>query len=206
MSLGMRILVTGIVLGLILGASPAMAAKPVREKPVTQLPQWPDFISRQTQALQSLSACESQAASCTSNETQRWAALIDSLKTQNRLRQIITVNKWFNRVPYKHDEYAYQALDYWADTLQLLKDKGDCEDYSLAKYYTLRELGFNADEMKIMMVYDQDSFTNHSVLMIYINGTRYMLDSKSDDTDPYEMDTRYKPIYGFNETTAWFYQ
>jgi predicted transglutaminase-like cysteine proteinase len=173
--------------------------------PVSSLPQWNDFSARQDLSLVALAHCEQDEMRCASPEVKRWANLIDQLRPQNKLRQIITVNKWFNRLPYKYDEYAYDQLDYWADTQALLINRGDCEDYALSKYYTLRQLGFSAEELKVTVVYDKQNFTNHAVLMIYTNGTRYMMDINSDATEPSALGTRYKPLYSFNEKTAWFY-
>ncbi|PZO87879.1 MAG: hypothetical protein DI626_02970 [Micavibrio aeruginosavorus] len=184
---------------------PAFAAKPLREAPVSKLPQWHDFSIRQQDALETLQICEQNEEACRSADVARWAKLIDDLKTQSRLRQIITVNRWFNRLPYKHDEYAYDKLDYWADTAALLEKRGDCEDYALAKYYTLRQLGFRPEELKVTVVYDSEEYLNHAVLMVYVNGTRYMLDINGDNTDPSPMISRYKTLYTFNENKAWFY-
>ena len=144
----MRILVLFVALSGI--AAPAVAAKPSpRQEPVSTLPQWQDFSTRQTRSLQALALCEQDKALCESKEIERWTGLVKDLKTQNRLRQIITVNRWFNRLPYKYDEYAYDALDYWADTAELLRKRGDCEDFALSKYYTLRRLGFAPEELKV---------------------------------------------------------
>lgn len=178
----------------------ASGAAPRPPEPVGSLPQWPDFSARQTLSLEALSSCEQDEAVCSSPEVKRWADLVGTLREQGKLRQIITVNKWFNRLPYKYDDE-----DYWADTLELLQRKGDCEDFALSKYYTLRELGFTADELQVMVVYDKDTFTNHAVLMVYMNDTRYMMDINSDQTEPSAMGKRYKPLYSFNEQTAWFY-
>ena len=155
--------------------------------------------------MQALQNCKDNTAPCPTPDMTRWAAMVSGLESQNRLRRIITVNRWFNRLPYKHDEYAYDTLDHWADTAELLQKRGDCEDMALGKYYTLRALGFTPDEMKITVVYDEDTYTNHAVLMVTIDGARFMLDINGDDTDPYEMNTRYRPIYSFNEQKAWFY-
>lgn len=185
-------------------ASP-VAAKAVRTEPVGQLTEWPDFLQRQTRSLQALNLCASNANNCESPEIQRWAGLIQNLRGQNRLRQIITVNKWFNRLPYKYDDVAYNSADYWADTRELLKYRGDCEDYALSKYFTLRQLGFTPDQLKIAVVYDKQSYSNHAVLMVHIDGTRYMMDINGDSTDPSPMGPRYRMLYSFNEKTAWYY-
>jgi predicted transglutaminase-like cysteine proteinase len=201
MRMALFLLIIVLTVGVAVSAAKAVTAQ--RQEPVTHLKPWPDFYQRQTNSLQALSSCEKGV--CESPEIKRWADLIGRLKDQNRLRQIITVNLWFNRLPYKYDEYAYNQIDYWADTRQLLKKRGDCEDFALSKYYTLRQLGFRPDEMRIMVVYDKLTYTNHAVLMIYINDTRYMLDINSDETDPSPMEYRYSLIYGFNEKTAWYY-
>lgn len=177
----------------------------IRQDSVGSLPYWADFQARQNRSMQALSYCESNPAYCESAEVQRWAGLVGDLRNQNKLRQIITVNKWFNRLPYKYDEDAHGSPDYWASTKELLKYRGDCEDFALSKYYTLRALGFSPDQLKVMAVYDKDTFTNHAVLMVYVNGTRYMLDINADDTSPTAMGTRYRPLYSFNEQNAWFY-
>jgi len=188
-------------------AIPVLAAKPSpRQEPVSNLPQWNDFSTRQQRSLQALALCEQNPSMCESREIERWTGLVNDLKSQNKLRQLITVNRWFNRLPYKYDEYAYGELDYWADTAQLLSSRGDCEDFALSKYYTLRRLGFSAEELKVTVVYDQEKYTHHAVLMVYTGGTRYMLDSMADDMGPSPMEYRYKTIYSFNENTAWFYQ
>lgn len=186
-------------------ASAAMPLKHARTEPVENLPMWRDFSARQSRSIEELSTCLQDQAKCASKEIERWAKLVNDLRPQNKLRQIITVNRWFNRLPYKHDEYAYNTLDYWADTQELLQKKGDCEDYALSKYYTLRSLGFTPEELKVVVVYDNITYTNHAVLMVYTNGTRYMLDINADDTDADKMDYRYETIYTFNEKTAWFY-
>ena len=187
-------------------AAPVWAATTVpRQEPVSKLPQWQDFSARQQRSLQALATCEHDKTLCESKEIERWTGLVTDLKAQNRLRQMITVNRWFNRLPYKYDEYAYNTQDYWADTVELLQKRGDCEDFALSKYYTLRRLGFSPDELKITVVYDNEKYSNHAVLMVYTGGSRYMLDSNSDDMGPSPMEYRYKTLYSFNETSAWFY-
>lgn len=58
------------------------------------------------------------------------------------------VNDFFNRVPYKNDYQTWGKEDYWASRIEFLgKDAGDCEDYSIAKYFTLKQLGVPAEKM-----------------------------------------------------------
>ena len=181
----------------------ARAVEARREESVAVLPQWSDFIRRQTLSLQTLHQCQT-GMECPADIT-RWAGLIQTLQPQNKFRQLITVNKWFNRIQYKFDEDAYNTIDYWADTSELLDTKGDCEDYALSKYFTLRQLGFQPDQLKIIAVRDTLSYDNHAVLLVTMDKARFLLDINTDDMDPSALNTRYKPIYAFNENKAWFY-
>ena len=51
------------------------------------------------------------------------------------------------RTTYLEDLANYGLPDYWATPLQFLDRDGDCEDYAIAKFVSLRELGFAADEL-----------------------------------------------------------
>lgn len=202
----MRINIAILAVSVLAGILPVpVVAKTVRVEPVSKVSEWPDFLRRQTSSLQALDLCSRMPSKCESAEMARWAALIKSLEGQNHLRQIITVNKWFNRLPYKYDDVAYNTSDYWAATQELFKYRGDCEDYALSKYYTLRQLGFTPEQLKVAIVYDRESYSNHAVLMVYVDGTRYMMDINGDSTDPTAVGTRYRPLYSFNEKTAWYY-
>lgn len=59
------------------------------------------------------------------------------------MEAVFDVNNYVNkRVRYVADERNYKQKDYWATPLETLKSrKGDCEDYAIAKYYLLKELG-----------------------------------------------------------------
>jgi predicted transglutaminase-like cysteine proteinase len=202
----MRILLAGFVLTTYAFAANADQIPVVkREAPVSALSHWNDFAQRQDKTMDALRLCRQDVKLCASPDAARWSDMMRSIEGANRLRQIITVNRWFNRLPYQFDEDAYDRLDHWADTRELFERRGDCEDYALSKYYTLRLLGFTPQEMKVTAVYDTQARANHAVLLIYTGDTRYMLDINSDSTDPDYMNWRYRPLYAFNETTAWYY-
>jgi predicted transglutaminase-like cysteine proteinase len=54
----------------------------------------------------------------------------------------VETNRFLNDWRYKPDDQNYGQRDYWATPLEFLRRSGDCEDYAIAKYVTLRELGF----------------------------------------------------------------
>ena len=67
-------------------------------------------------------------------------------------QKIELVNNYFNNLTYSEDPRLWGDDDYWANPLEFIGARGgDCEDYSIAKYYTLMELG--VDEKKLRLAY-----------------------------------------------------
>ena len=63
--------------------------------------------------------------------------------------KLLAVNNFFNQVPYASDQKIWNRSDYWANRIEFLgKDRGDCEDYTFAKYFTLKQLGVSVKKMK----------------------------------------------------------
>ena len=63
--------------------------------------------------------------------------------------KLLAVNKFFNAVPYASDLKIWNRSDYWANRIEFMgKDRGDCEDYTFAKYFTLKQLGVSVKKMK----------------------------------------------------------
>ena len=80
---------------------------------------------------------------------------------ENTIVQIIkklnVVNRWINGIKYKSDKKVYGVSDYWATLYEFVgKNKGDCEDYTIAKYYILKELGVDPKRMKFTYVIYKD--------------------------------------------------
>jgi len=87
------------------------------------------------------------------------------LDTRGKLE---AVNDFFNKTPYGFDKDVWGVSDYWATRLEFIgKDKGDCEDYVIAKYFTLVDLGI--DPKTLFMGYVKYTPTNvaHMVLLYY---------------------------------------
>lgn len=79
--------------------------------------------------------------------------LLVKLKNAKLLKQLNVVNTWYNHIQYKSDKSTYGVSDYWATLYEFVgKGRGDCEDYTIAKYYTLKELGFNIKRLKFAYV------------------------------------------------------
>src|SRR5690606_27501031 len=77
---------------------------------------------------------------------EHWQQLLAAPETMAEDHKLLLVNSFFNQVTFRSDEEHWNQEDYWATPFELLATNGgDCEDYSIAKYYTLRSMGV-ADE------------------------------------------------------------
>ena len=60
---------------------------------------------------------------------------------RRRARRSRAVNRFVNGWAYRADADNYGRSDYWATPLEFFRRSGDCEDYVIAKYRSLRLLG-----------------------------------------------------------------
>jgi hypothetical protein len=120
------------------------------------------------------------------------------------MRQLEAVNAYVNRVPYQSDESRYGVVDYWATPREFFGKSGDCEDYAIAKYLSLRKLGWSADELRIVVLKDERRNELHAVLVAYHGGTAYLLDNLLPGVREHASVSNYRPIFSINEA-GWHY-
>ena len=75
-----------------------------------------------------------------------------SLKdVDNDIIKLTSVNNFFNDYHYKTDDKLYKKADYWATRKEFVfKGAGDCEDFAIAKFFTLIELGVSEDKLSLL--------------------------------------------------------
>ncbi len=134
-----------------------------------------------------------------------WPALRGRLKGVKPMEQLVEVNRFFNRWPYRLDMEAYGVLDYWATTREFMEKSGDCEDYAIIKYYALRQLGVDPDSMRIVVLVDTIRNLAHAVLAVYLDNDAYILDNLSNLVMSHSRLRHYKPQFSVNENYRWVY-
>ena len=122
---------------------------------------------------------------------------------RTRQDQLQLVNQFFNRWPYKSDSQAFGRREYWASPSVFMARSGDCEDYAIAKYFALRQLGFDKEELRIVVLYDRIRNLGHAVLAVYGGNDILILDSLSNFITTHTRYRHYIPQYSMNETTRW---
>lgn len=98
----------------------------------------------------------------------RWQKLIKSLRNKSEQTKLEKVNDFFNKVRFLDDIKHWGKKDYWATPVEfLVTNAGDCEDFTIAKYYTLKALGVDMSKMSIAYVKALDYNQAHMVLTYY---------------------------------------
>ena len=79
--------------------------------------------------------------------------LLENLKNASDMKKLNVVNTWVNYIKYRSDKKVYKVSDYWATLYEFVgKGLGDCEDYTITKYYILKDLGISPTRMKFTYV------------------------------------------------------
>jgi len=166
------------------------------------LPNWTRVMTVAENQVREMNACSATSGNC-SAAALSWQKIIREARSRQGLEQLKTVNSFFNRWPYRLDIDVYGVSEYWATPQEFLKLSGDCEDYSITKYYALRQLGVPIDQMRIVMLVDSIRGIAHAVLAVTQGEQTYVLDNVSDLVLPHTRYEHYVPQYSVNEHFRW---
>ncbi|WP_108881864.1 transglutaminase-like cysteine peptidase [Anderseniella sp. Alg231-50] len=114
------------------------------------------------------------------------------------------VNRYVNRhIRYTSDRKVFGRNEYWAGPSEVMGARGDCEDYVIAKYFILSQLGISDKDMKVVVVRDVVSGLGHAVLSVRLADTTMILDNQSMQVRDHLTVSRYQPLYSINRSRAW---
>jgi len=135
-----------------------------------------------------------------------WQTLIRKncgLDEQDKLR---LVNRFFNRLAFLDDTIHWHKKDYWATPVEFLASGGgDCEDFALAKYFTLKALGVPENKMNMTYVKAIRLNQAHMVLTYYPapGAEPLILDNLVSAIEPASHRPDLLPVYSFNGIGLW---
>ncbi len=142
---------------------------------------------------------------------EEWFTLLDRLLGADIGRQLRDVNDFFNRrVRWVEDSQSWGVEDHWATPLEAMgKREGDCEDYSIAKYVTLKELGVPGSRLRMIYVRARIGRSQivqaHMVLGYYETpaAVPLVLDNLVPSITPASQRTDLIPVFSFNSSGLW---
>ena len=135
-----------------------------------------------------------------------WQGLIRSGMNRSDAEKLALVNSFFNRVVFVDDIIHWKKPDYWATPVEMLATNGgDCEDFSIAKYLTLREMGVPDERMLITYVKSVKLNQAHMVLTYYPapEADPMVLDNLVNEIRPASERSDLLPVYSFNGVGLW---
>ncbi len=127
--------------------------------------------------------------------------ILDSVKDKSELKKLKAVNDFFNEVRYSSDMKIYDKKDYWATPWEFLgKDRGDCEDYVISKYFALKYLGVDYKKLFFSYVHSTKFKEPHMVLTYFETpkSEPLILDNYNRKIFPASQRKDLTPIYNFN--------
>ena len=217
-ALGWRIWLTALVaLTFALGAvDPAAAAKKkrkatpsffkskeVRSKNLKPFKKWNAALARYSKktAKKTKGKCTSKKFNiCHYND---WMKYLDSIKGKKKLDQLKALNKFMNRAKYITDKSNWGKKDYWATPDEFFAKFGDCEDYAITKFMSLKHLGWDAKKLRVVAVKDMNLKVGHAILAVFLDGKVYILDNQVKIVVEARKIRHYRPVFSINEKYWW---
>lgn len=143
-----------------------------------------------------------------------WQKLVSEGRNLNESEKLRKVNEFFNRrLAFDDDISIWGQSDYWATPLESMgKGRADCEDFSIAKYYSLIELGIPVNKLRLVYVKAMQngagagtSLQAHMVLAYYSSPSAdpLVLDNLVVDIRPASRRPDLSPIFSFNSAGLW---
>ena len=136
----------------------------------------------------------------------KWQDLIHNGSALSDEQKLERVNDFFNGARFVNDIEQWRQEDYWATPLEFLnEDAGDCEDFSIAKYFTLKEMGVDTGKLRITYVKALTLNQAHMVLAYYPerSGIPVILDNINKRIKPASERSDLLPVYSFNADDLW---
>ncbi|GAB4062885.1 transglutaminase-like cysteine peptidase [Uliginosibacterium sediminicola] len=142
-----------------------------------------------------------------------WRESVARLTGQGESERLQGINDFFNRhIQFQDDTVVWGQDDYWATPLEFLgRASGDCEDYAIAKYFSLIELGVPASRMRLIYVRARFGGPGstvsvaHMVLGYYAQpqADPLILDNLLAEIRPASRRTDLTPVFSFNSDGLW---
>jgi predicted transglutaminase-like cysteine proteinase len=151
-------------------------------------------------------AAEKKYGSAARRNLLAWQQFIRDDDSTTDRQKLERVNKFLNKFEFVSDAIHWSRTDYWATPIEFMASEGgDCEDFALAKYFTLKLIG--VAEAKINLTYVKALNLNqaHMVLTYYEKpgAVPLVLDNLINVIEPATKRTDLLPVYTFNGSGLW---
>jgi len=140
------------------------------------------------------------------NRLETWDSLMRLDQNTPESEKLKRVNDFFNQTRFISDQIHWKKKDYWATPVEFLSTNGgDCEDFALAKYFTLRELGVSDKKLRLTYVKAIKLNQAHMVLSYFKTPASepLLLDNLDKEIRLASKRRDLVPVYSFNGSGLW---
>ncbi|MBK6906084.1 MAG: transglutaminase-like cysteine peptidase [Rhodocyclaceae bacterium] len=142
-----------------------------------------------------------------------WQKTLTEAKPVGEKEKLARINNFFNkRIEFTDDLSVWNQSDYWATPVEFIgQGRGDCEDFAIAKYFALKEIG--VPSAKLRLVYVKAKLNGpggpflqaHMVLAYYPapNAEPTILDNLVPEIKPASLRGDLQPVFSFNSEAIW---
>ena len=141
----------------------------------------------------------------TTQRFNEWEKLMFHSQGMSDTEKLVLVNNFFNKMQWLEDDKVWNKKDYWATPIEsLIKNAGDCEDFSIAKYYTLLAMDIPVEQLRLTYVV-LDNHQGHMVLFYFPGNGRppLVLDNLNKKILSKSQRPDIKYMFSFNDTGLW---
>ncbi|NRB25217.1 transglutaminase-like cysteine peptidase [Shewanella sp.] len=153
-----------------------------------------------------VSTLESRYGERAGKRARAWFKVLDSAQGLSEREKLTKVNNFFNLFRFVDDIKLWGESNYWSTPMEFIGvNGGDCEDFSIAKYFTLLQLGIPEDKLRITMVKATTVNQYHMVLAYYERPASIplVLDNLDRRIKPATQRKDLLPVYSFNGRQLW---
>jgi len=143
------------------------------------------------------------------NRLTSWKEILTApkYKKMSEREKLELVNDFMNQTTFIDDIKHWGKEDYWATPIEFLSTNGgDCEDFSIAKYFTLRALGVPDDKLRITYVKELVIYNQAHMVLAYFptpDDEPLVLDNINKTIQPASKRSDLLPVYSFNGSNLW---
>lgn len=143
-------------------------------------PKWTEIVARHERQI--------------SENVAQWRELVSVYKSMKADDLLQRINDDVNKADYISDGRNWKTRDYWSTPKELFERGGDCEDFAIAKYLILREVGVSAQQMELAVG------QNHAFLIVMTQGGSFVLDSARAGVHPLNVEDMKKIVFTVNDS------
>jgi predicted transglutaminase-like cysteine proteinase len=158
---------------------------------------WSRLLAAQAEERQEIQACLDDESRCP-RHLRGYRVVIERAGAHEPARQMRVVNQFINQRRWreKHRSEDWQTLG------EFFRRGGACEDIAIAKYFTLRELGFPAEDLRVVIAHDPSNRAYHAVVAVNLDEEVYLLDVDNSVLTGLGH-RRYRFLASLNELAVW---